>query len=81
MSRERIWRFGSFGVVIGRSAMGFQNYFFGGGGGKANHGSVQAQDQRVVAVAVAVAVAVDVVFRLYFSLERFKFTCVKIGIR
>lgn len=66
---------------MGARQWGFRITFLGGGGGKANHGSVQAQDQRVVAVAVAVAVAVDVVFRLYFSLERFKFTCVKIGIR
>lgn len=55
MGRERIWRFGSFGFVIGRSAMGFQNYFgvLGSvGTGKPNHGSVQARikDQRVVAV-------------------------------
>ena len=27
MGRERISRFGSVGFVIGRSAMGFQNYF------------------------------------------------------
>lgn len=46
MGRERIWRFGSFGFVIGRSAMGFQNYFgvLGSvGTGKPNHGSVQAR--------------------------------------